>query len=78
MSSPARSPRQLELFPDPVVVESADPRAAIGPRTRVRALYRVRIGTGAVHLVFDDRHGWYCEEHGPGCPAVAEARARAG
>jgi hypothetical protein len=26
-----------------------------------------------VHLVFHDRHGWYCE-HGRECPAVAAVR----
>jgi hypothetical protein len=30
-------------------------------------------GTSATHLVFFDRHGWYCE-HGRSCPAVDDVR----
>lgn len=79
MPQPPSPPRQLDLFPDPVIVEAADPRAVAGPRTRVRQLFRVRLGrSGPVHLVFEDRHGWYCEAHGPACPAVHEAKERAG
>ena len=39
-------------------------------------LYRVDElldGAPTAHLVFFDRHGWYCE-HGRHCPAVADAR----
>ena len=62
----------MELFPDPVHVERLDPRAIAGDRTRIQALYRVTIGHGgAAHLVFRDRHGTYCEEHGRTCKAVA-------
>jgi hypothetical protein len=28
----------------------------------------------APHLVFHDRHGWYCEQHGPQCATVKLAR----
>lgn len=64
---------QLEMFPEPRHVESVDPRVAIGPETRVSALYRVRYGDGRqVHQVYHDRHGWYCAEHGPACSAVRE------
>lgn len=66
---------QIELFPETPVVESLDPRANVGPRTGVLALVRVRIrASEAPHLVFHDRHGWYCETHGPTCPAVPIAR----
>lgn len=65
---------QLEMFPIPRDIEALDPRVAIGPETRVKALYRVRYGeTRLVHQVYRDRHGWYCAEHGPGCPAVSDA-----
>jgi hypothetical protein len=38
-------------------------------------VFRVRWGTEPrPHLVFHDRHGWYCEEHGRGCDAVEAAR----
>ena len=39
-------------------------------------LYRVDEtvdGRTTAHLVFYDRHGWYCE-HGRTCPAVGHAR----
>ena len=35
------------------------------------------VGTPAVHLVFFDRHGWYCE-HGRSCHAVDDVRKLAG
>ena len=65
---------QLEIFPEARHVEAVDPRVAIGPDTRVSALFRVRYGeTPQVHQVYHDRHGWYCE-HGKTCPAVHDAR----
>jgi hypothetical protein len=65
---------QLEIFPEPRYIEALDPRAVIGPDTRVSALYRVRYGEAAqVHQVYKDRHGWYCAEHGPRCSAVGDA-----
>ena len=71
-------PVQLEIFPEVRQVEALDPREAIGPRTRVSALYRVRYGDGRqVHQVYHDRHGWYCAEHGPRCAAVADAAGAA-
>lgn len=70
---------QLEIFPEVRHVEALDPREAIGPETRVAALYRVRYGdAGRVHQVYHDRHGWYCAEHGPRCSAVADAAEVAG
>ena len=65
---------QIEIFPEPRYIEVLDPRAVIGPDTRVSALYRVRYGDAApVHQVYHDRHGWYCAEHGPRCSAVGDA-----
>jgi hypothetical protein len=67
---------QIDLFPEKPTVERLDPRANVGPRTGVEALVRVRLrAVESPHLVFHDRHGWYCEAHGPTCPAVAIARA---
>ena len=57
-----------------------DPVRKCGPRTSVERLIRVveKRDAGVVnHLVFFDRHGWYCE-HGRACPAVAPARKHAG
>ena len=65
---------QLEIFPDVRHIEMVDPRVAIGPDTRVSALYRVRYGEARqVHQVYHDRHGWYCADHGPACSAVRDA-----
>lgn len=70
---------QLELFPERVLVERLDPRAVAGDRTTVSALHRVRIGDDVRwHRVFSDRHGTYCEEHGPHCRAVREVLAFTG
>jgi hypothetical protein len=66
---------QIDLFPEKPVVDVLDPRANVGPRTGVLALVRVRVrASEAPHLVFHDRHGWYCEAHGPTCPSVGIAR----
>jgi len=57
-------------------ITQLDPRAKCGRRTTVERLYRVdeRVEDGIVtHLVFNDRHGWYCQ-HGPACAAVADVR----
>jgi len=65
--------------PAPVVhvaVKPLDPLRKCGPKTTVQFLYRVdeRVdGRTTPHLVFFDRHGWYCE-HGRSCPAVGHAR----
>jgi hypothetical protein len=78
--------------PAPVIrvvkVKQLDPFAKCGPGTSVEQLFRVdedTNGHATVHLVFLDRHGWYCV-HGPRCAAVADVhshnksqhRARAG
>ena len=59
-----------------VAVKPLDPVRKCGPNTSVQLLYRVDEqvdGRSTAHLVFFDRHGWYCE-HGRTCPAVGHAR----
>ena len=59
-----------------VAVTPLDPLRKCGPNTSVQALYRVDEsvdGRRTPHLVFYDRHGWYCE-HGRSCPAVGDAK----
>jgi hypothetical protein len=59
-----------------IKIRELDPVAKCGPGTSVQHLYRVDElldGSPHWHLVFFDRHGWYCE-HGRHCPAVADVR----
>ena len=59
-----------------MAVKPLDPLRKCGPKTTVQFLYRVDEevdGRNTPHLVFFDRHGWYCE-HGRSCPAVGHAR----
>ena len=59
-----------------MAVRPLDPLRKCGPKTTVQFLYRVDEqvdGRNTPHLVFFDRHGWYCE-HGRSCPAVGHAR----
>ena len=59
-----------------VKVRELDPFEMCGPGTSVARLFRVdeRVnGSASSHLVFYDRHGWYCE-HGRTCPAVHDVR----
>jgi hypothetical protein len=66
---------QLELFPTPLHVAELTPAAVGGARTRVAAAYRVQYGDERrSHRVLNDRHGWYCDEHGPRCEAVGDLR----
>jgi len=47
-----------------------------GKGTRVARVFRVEERSNekrVMHLVFLDRHGWYCE-HGSECPAVKDVR----
>jgi hypothetical protein len=68
---------------EPIVrfaIKELDPIRKCGPDTSVQFLYRVDEsveGKTTPHLVFFDRHGWYCE-HGRTCPAVAPARKHNG
>jgi hypothetical protein len=67
--------------PQPVIrlvkIKALDPVAKCGPATSVEQLYRVdeqANGQATVHLVFFDRHGWYCV-HGPRSAAVADVHS---
>lgn len=71
----AIAPPQFDLFPVRPVVDVLDPRTIVGAQTGVVHLVRVRLRPNdAPHLVFHDRHGWYCESHGPTCHTVQLAR----
>jgi hypothetical protein len=63
--------------PERVVrIRALDPYEKCGPDTSVLHLFRVDEkldGSVATHLVFFDRHGWYCE-HGRGCRAVDDVK----
>lgn len=57
-------------------IRELDPRSKCGTGTTVMQLFRVDDlpeDAPRVHMVFHDRHGWYCE-HGRECPAVAAVR----
>jgi hypothetical protein len=57
-------------------VKPLEPQAKCGAGTSVRYLFKVDLtvdGKTTAHLVFFDRHGWYCE-HGRNCPAVEHAK----
>ena len=63
-----------------VAVKALDPLRKCGPNTTVQLMYRVDEsvdGRRTAHLVFFDRHGWYCE-HGRTCPAVGYAKKHNG
>lgn len=66
---------QLDLFPEKIEVMRLNPRAVAGQHTAVLEIVRVRFrAKEAPHMVFHDRHGWYCETHGARCAAVGVAR----
>ena len=57
-------------------IRRLDPQSTCGEGTTVMQLFRVDDlpeDIARVHMVFHDRHGWYCE-HGRECPAVAAVR----
>jgi len=58
-------------------VTPLDPRKKCGAGTSVQKLFRISEestdGIVRSHLVFLDRHGWYCE-HGRDCPAVSHGQ----
>jgi hypothetical protein len=59
-----------------VRIRELDPFAKCGANTSVEHLFRVDElidGRSAIHLVFFDRHGWYCV-HGRACSAVEDVR----
>ncbi len=66
---------QIDLFPIKPIVEVLDPRKVVGESTSVEHLVRVKFRpSDPPHLVFHDRHGWYCESHGPACASVKLAQ----
>ena len=79
----AKETRETVKKTDSVVrveIRELDPLRKCGAGTSVQHLYRVieRAKGGLTnHLVFFDRHGWYCE-HGRACPAVGLARKKRG
>jgi hypothetical protein len=59
-----------------VRIRAIDPADMCGKGTTVTRLYRVEERfdqTTIHHLVFFDRHGWYCE-HGKQCGAVRDVQ----
>lgn len=59
-----------------VKIKPMDPAAMCGAGTSVTRLFKVeeRLDRTRVHhLVFFDRHGWYCE-HGRQCGAVKDVQ----
>jgi hypothetical protein len=59
-----------------VKVKALDPLEMCGKGTTVTRLFRVeeRLDQARVHhLVFFDRHGWYCE-HGKQCSVVKDVQ----
>jgi hypothetical protein len=63
-----------------VLVKPLEPQEKCGAGTSVQLLFRVDEtvdGRSTKHLVFFDRHGWYCE-HGRNCPAVGHAKKHKG
>ena len=70
----------------PLAIRELDPVRICGDRTSVIQLFRVdetvvpngkAASSRQVHLVFNDRHGWYCE-HGRSCHAVSAVMRHAG
>jgi hypothetical protein len=75
--TPRKTPLKAQLQTADFRVRELDPQRKCGIGTTVERLYRVdecnKDGAVRLHLVFLDRHGWYCE-HGRNCPAVPHAR----
>ncbi|HTE47820.1 MAG TPA: hypothetical protein VK636_21435 [Gemmatimonadaceae bacterium] len=66
----------MDRQPGAFCVRALDPQQKCGPGTSVQQLFRVDEavdGATRTHLVYLDRHGWYCE-HGRNCVAVSHAR----
>ena len=66
---------QFDMFPEKPEVVRLNPRSVAGDRTSVVEIVRVRMrSVEPPHLVFHDKHGWYCETHGVHCAAVTLAK----
>ena len=62
-------------------IRELDPVRKCGPGTSVASMYRVDEQSGSrrtTHLVFSDRHGWYCDVDGRDCRAVVQAKRHGG
>jgi len=72
-AAPPKRPTPVPKF----LVTPLDPQKKCGAGTSVQQLFRISEestdGITRSHLVFLDRHGWYCE-HGRECPAVPHAK----
>lgn len=69
----SRKAREVERR---VRITEKDPCSMCGKDTSVERVFRVEEKGGKsknTHLVFFDRHGWYCE-HGAQCQAVTDVR----
>ncbi|HEX2779478.1 MAG TPA: hypothetical protein VHM30_08260 [Gemmatimonadaceae bacterium] len=84
--SGGRQPALPKVEPPVLHIRQLDPIRVCGDRTSVVQLFRVdeqavavgkAAGSRQVHLVFNDRHGWYCE-HGRSCHAVSAVMRHAG
>ena len=59
-----------------VRITEKDPYSLCGKGTSVERVFRVEETVGKAknpHLVFFDKHGWYCE-HGAQCQAVTDVK----
>jgi hypothetical protein len=59
-----------------VRITEKDPCLMCGKDTSVERVFRVEEWDGKaknIHLVFFDRHGWYCD-HGAQCAAVSDVK----
>ena len=66
---------QFDMFPEQPEVMRLNPRSVAGAKTSVVEIVRVRMRSiEPPHLIFHDRHGWYCETHGVHCAAVLLAK----
>jgi hypothetical protein len=76
MRATVREPGSRGVPAELLRIRQLDPRSKCGDGTTVMQLFRVDDlpeDTPRVHMVFHDRHGWYCE-HGRECPAVDAVR----
>ena len=75
-----RAPKEAAASPTRFAVRALDPARKCGSGTTVQLLFRLDEredgGRTRTHLVFFDRHGWYCE-HGRECLAVRHAQREA-
>lgn len=68
---------QFDLFPARPEIEPLDPAVVASSGPNVKGIWRVRLGHAReLHMVYHDRHGWYCAEHGRDCVAVRTVRDR--